>query len=71
MMEESESSRKELSIFSLPMKTETTPVNEEREKVSLEERGSYYEDFETNNLPKGEKDKTGDTHFDDVCIIKK
>ena len=23
---------------------------------------SYYEDFETNNLPKGKKEKSGDTH---------
>ena len=39
--------------------------------MSLEERGFYYEDFETNNLPKGEKDKTGDTHFDDLSVLFK
>ena len=28
------------------------------------DRDSYYEYFETNNLPKGEKCKTGNTHSD-------
>ena len=30
--------------------------------VPLGDRNSYYEDLETNNLPKAEKGKTGDTH---------
>ena len=34
MIEESDSSRKETSITFSPMKTRTTHVNEEREKVS-------------------------------------
>ena len=34
------------------------------QSMSLENRGSYYEGFETNNLPKAKKGKKGDTHFD-------
>ena len=30
--------------------------------VPLGDRNSYYEDLETNNVPKAEKGKTGDTH---------
>ena len=37
--------------------------------MSLGDRDSYYEDFEANNLPKGEKDKTGDTQFDDLSAL--
>ena len=123
-MEELDSSRKEPSITFPPMKTGTTHVNEEREKVSpinsssnaepgyskkpqnedlinsvsalintrltefrsemitlinkngdqpmsLGDRVSYYEDFEANNLPKGEKGKTGDTQSDDVSALFK
>ena len=39
--------------------------------MSLEDRNSSYEDFETNDLPKGEKGKTGDTHFDDLSVLFK
>ena len=39
--------------------------------MSLGDRDSYYEDFETSNLPKAEKDKTGDTHSDDLCALFK
>ena len=31
----------------------------------------YYEDFETNNLPKGEKVKLGNTHSDDLFPLSK
>ena len=34
--------------------------------MPLGEFHSYYEDFETNNLPKGEKGKIGDTHSHDL-----
>ena len=34
--------------------------------MPLGEFHSYYEDFETNNLPKGEKGKLGDTHSHDL-----
>ena len=37
--------------------------------MSLGDRDSYYEDFETNNLPKGEKSKTGDTHSNDLSAL--
>ena len=39
--------------------------------MSLGDRDFYYEDFETNNLPKGEKGKTGDTHSDDLAELFK
>ena len=39
--------------------------------MSLGDRDSYYEDFETSNLPKAEKDKTGDTHSDDLSALFK
>ena len=39
--------------------------------MSLGDRDSYYEDFETNNLPKGEKSKTGDTHSNDLSALIK
>ena len=124
MMEELDSSRKEPRITFPPMKTGTTHVIEEREKVSpvnsssngepgysekpqnedlinsvsalintrltefrsemitlinkngnqpmsLGDWDSYYEDFEANNLPKGEKGKTGDTKSDDLSALFK
>ena len=37
----------------------------------LGERDSYYENFETNNLQKGEKGTTGDTHSDDLSVLLK
>ena len=39
--------------------------------MSLGDRGSYYESFETNNVSKREKDKTGDTHFYDLPTLFK
>ena len=39
--------------------------------LSAGDRDSYYEYFETNNLPKGEKGKTGDTHSDDLFALLK
>ena len=39
--------------------------------MSLGDRDSYYEDFETNDLPKGEKGKTGDTDSDDLSALFK
>ena len=39
--------------------------------MSLGDRDSYYEDFETNNLPKAEKGKTGNTHFHDLSTLFK
>ena len=39
--------------------------------VSLGGMNSYYEDFETNNLPKREKGKSGDTHSDDLSALFK
>ena len=39
--------------------------------MSLGDRDSYYEDFEASNLPKGEKDKTGDTQSDDLSALFK
>ena len=39
--------------------------------VSLGDTDSYYEDFETNNLPKGEKGKIGDTHSDELSALLK
>ena len=39
--------------------------------MSLGDRNSYYEDFQTNGLPKGEKDKTGDTYCDDLSALLK
>ena len=39
--------------------------------LSLGDRDSYYEDFETNNLPKEEKGKTGDTLSDDLSALFK
>ena len=39
--------------------------------MSLGDRDSYYEDFETNNLPKAEKGKTGNTHFHDLSALFK
>ena len=37
------------------------------EPMSSGDSGPYYEDFETNHLPKGEKGKTGDTHSE-TCL---
>ena len=37
----------------------------------LGDRDSYYKDFDTNNLPKGEKGKTGDTHSDHLSTLFK
>ena len=39
--------------------------------MSLGERDSYYEDFQTNTLPKGEKGKIGDIHSDDLSAFFK
>ena len=39
--------------------------------MSLGDNDSYYEDFETNNLPKVEKGKTGDTHSDELSVLFK
>ena len=39
--------------------------------MSLGDRNSYYENFETKNLPKGEKGKTGDTHSNDLSALFK
>ena len=40
-----------------------TMINKNRDQpVPSRDRYSYYEDFETNNLPKGEKGKTGNTN---------
>ena len=39
--------------------------------MSLGDRDSYYEDFEANNLPKGEKGKTGDTQSDELSALFK
>ena len=39
--------------------------------MSLGDRNSYYEYFEINNLPKGEKDKIEDTHSDDLSALFK
>ena len=39
--------------------------------MSLRDRDSYYEDFEKNNLPKVEKDDTGDTHSDGLSAFFK
>ena len=39
--------------------------------MSLGNRDSYYEDFDTNNLSKAEKGKTGDTHSDDLSALFK
>ena len=41
------------------------------QSMSLGDRDSYYEDFETNNLPKAEKGKTGDTHSDELSVLFK
>ena len=41
------------------------------EPMSSGDSGPYYEDFETNHLPKGEKGKTGDTHSDDLSTLFK
>ena len=52
----------------------TTMINKNGDQpVSLGDRDSYYEDFETHagNLPKGEKGKTGDTHSDDLSALLK
>ena len=45
--------------------------NDGDQPMSLEDRDSYYDDFETNNLPKAEKGKAGDTHFDDLFALLK
>ena len=37
----------------------------------LGDRDSYYEDFDTNNLPKGEKAKTGGIHSDNLSTLFK
>ena len=37
----------------------------------LRDRDSYHEDFKTNNLPKGEKDKTEDTHSHNLSALFK
>ena len=39
--------------------------------MSVGIRDSYYEDFATDNLPKGEKSKTGDTHSDNLSSLFK
>ena len=39
--------------------------------MSLGDRDSYYEDFETNNLSKGQKGKTGDTNSNDLSALFK
>ena len=39
--------------------------------MPLGDRNSYYDDFETNNLSKAEKDKTGDTHSNDMSVLFK
>ena len=39
--------------------------------MSIGDRDSYYEDFEANNLPQGEKGKTGDTQSDDLSALFK
>ena len=39
------------------------------QSMSLENRDSYYEDFETNSLPKAKKGKKGDTHFDYLSAL--
>ena len=41
------------------------------QSMSLGDRDSYYEGFETNNLRKGEKGKTGDTHSGDLSALFK
>ena len=48
-----------------------TIINNGDQTVSLGDRDSYYKDFETNNLPKGEKGKTGHTHSDDLSALSK
>ena len=49
-----------------------TKLNKDRDHpMSLGDRDSYYKDFDTNNLLKGEKDKTGDTHSDDLSALFK
>ena len=37
--------------------------------MSLGDRNSYYNDFKTNNLLKGEKGKKQDTHSDDLSAL--
>ena len=37
--------------------------------MSFGDRDSYCKDFETNNLPKAEKGKTGDNHSDDLSAL--
>ena len=39
--------------------------------MPLRDRDSYHEDFKTNNLPKGEKGKTGDTHSHNLSVLFK
>ena len=39
--------------------------------MSVGIRDSYYEDFATDNLPNGEKGKTGDTHSDNLSSLFK
>ena len=39
--------------------------------MSLEDRDSNYKDFQTNNLPKGENSKIGDTYSDDLSALLK
>ena len=41
------------------------------EPVALGDRDSSCEDFETNNLPKGEKGKTGDIHSNGLSGLLK
>ena len=41
------------------------------QSVSLTNRESYCEGFETNNFPKGKKCKTGDTHTDELSALLK
>ena len=49
-----------------------TLINKNRDQpMSLRDRDSYYEDFEKNNLPKVEKDDTGDTHSDGLSAFFK
>ena len=39
--------------------------------MSLGDRGSYFENFESNNLPRAEKGKAGDTHSDYLSALFK
>ena len=43
----------------------------EDQPMFLGDRDSYYKDFETDNLPKGEKGKRGDGESDDFSALFK